>query len=234
MQIDVLTLFPDFFRPIVEGSILGRAQSKGIARIAVHDLWDFVPEGERADDAPYGGGPGMVMRLAPIVDGLASLLGAELHVPPRHAVIVPSPAGARFDAAAARRFGALERLIIVCGHYEGIDHRLFDLVPAEEVSLGDFVLTGGEIPALAIVDATVRLLPGVLAPGSAEEESFEAGGLDWQHYTRPSVFRGVAVPEILLSGDHERVAAWRQEQARLRTLGRRPDLSGGNDKTRPS
>lgn len=230
MQIDIITLFPDFFRPIVGGSILGRSQSKGLVQFHLHDLWKYVPPGERADDAPYGGGPGMVMRLGPIVDCLSELLGDALRVPPKQKVVVPSPAGRRFDHAAAVELTGLERLIIVCGHYEGIDNRLFDLVDAEEISLGDFVLTGGEIPALAFVDACVRLLPGAIDPASAEWESFSNGTLDWPHFTRPAVYRGIAVPEILLSGDHARVDQWRNDQARTRTARRRPDLPGQSDK----
>jgi tRNA (guanine37-N1)-methyltransferase len=232
MQIDIVTLFPDLMRPMLEGSILGRARSKGLVEIELHDLWRFVPKGERADDAPYGGGPGMVMRIGPIIDCLEELLGGALAVPSNQKVVVPSPAGRRFDHAAAVELAALDRLIVICGHYEGIDNRLFDLVDAEELSLGDFVLTGGEIPALAFVDACVRLLPGAIAPGSAEEDSFAAGSLDWPHYTRPSVFRGVSVPEILLSGDHGRVEQWRREQAASRTSGRRPDLAGPSDERR--
>jgi tRNA (guanine37-N1)-methyltransferase len=229
MQIDIVTLFPDFLRPTVEGSILGRAQSKGLATIRIHDLWRFVPPGERADDAPYGGGPGMVMRLGPIIDCLESLLGGNLDVPSGQKVVVPSPAGRPFTHASALDLAAFDRLIIVCGHYEGIDDRLFYLVDAEEISLGDFVVTGGEIPALAFVDACVRLLPGVITSGSAEADSFSSGALDWPHYTRPAVFRGAAVPEILLGGDHGRVAAWREEQARTRTSHRRPDLTPKSD-----
>ena len=227
MQIDVVTLFPQFFEPIVRGSILGRAQSKEAVTIELHDLWRFVPAGERADDAPYGGGPGMVMRLAPLIACMESLLGGELAVPDRWRVIVPSPAGMRFDQEQASQLGACERLIFVCGHYEGIDERFFELVASTEFSLGDFVLTGAEIPALAFIDATVRLLPGVIKAESAAAESFArgGGGLDWPHFTRPAVFRGLAVPDVLLSGDHERVAAWRRDEARSRTLARRPDLA---------
>ena len=141
-------------------------------------------------------------------------------------VIVPSPAGRRFDHAMATELAALERLIIVCGRYEGIDDRLFELVAADEVSLGDFVLTGGEIPALAFVDACVRLLPGAIADESAREDSFADGDLDWPHFTRPAVYRGLAVPDILLTGDHAKIAAWRKEQALQRTAARRPDLEG--------
>jgi tRNA (guanine37-N1)-methyltransferase len=231
MRIDIVTLFPEFLRPLVEGSILGRAQAKGLARVELHDLWQYVPKGERADDAPFGGGPGMVMRLAPIVDCLEHLLGPGLAVPAGHKVVVPSPAGRRFDHAEAVALSKLERLIIVCGHYEGVDDRLFSLVESEELSLGDFIVTGGEIPALAFVDACIRLLPGAIAAESAQAESFTDGALDWPHFTRPAVFRGVAVPEILLSGDHGRVATWRKSEASARTAARRPDLKPGSDKS---
>jgi tRNA (guanine37-N1)-methyltransferase len=224
MQIDVVTLFPQFFEPFVTGSIVGRAQTKGLVRIAVHDLWDFVPPGERADDAPYGGGPGMVLRLGPLIACMESLLGEGLTVPPGCRVIVPSPAGERFTHARAAELASLSRLVIVCGHYEGLDERFFSLVPATELSLGDFVLTGGEIAALAFLDATVRLVPGVIKAESARADSFAGGALDWPHYTRPAVFRGLAVPDVLLSGDHERIATWRKEAALARTLERRRDL----------
>jgi tRNA (guanine37-N1)-methyltransferase len=224
MQIDVVTLFPQFFEPFVTGSIVGRAQTKGLVRIAVHDLWAFVPPGERADDAPYGGGPGMVLRLGPLIACMESLLGEGLTVPPGCRVIVPSPAGERFTHARAAELASLSRLVIVCGHYEGLDERFFSLVPATELSLGDFVLTGGEIAALAFLDATVRLVPGVIKAESARADSFAGGALDWPHYTRPAVFRGLAVPDVLLSGDHERIATWRKEAALARTLERRRDL----------
>ena len=224
MQIDVVTLFPDFFEPIVTGSILGRAQAKGLVRITLHDLWEFVPSGERADDAPYGGGPGMVLRLGPLITCMEALLGKDLEVPEGSAVIVPSPSGRRFDHAVAKEFTSLKRLILVCGHYEAIDERFFGLVKGTELSLGDFILTGGEIAALAFVDATVRLVPGAISPESTESESFSAGRLDWPHFTRPAVFRGLPVPDVLLSGDHARISAWREESAHARTSSRRPDL----------
>jgi tRNA (guanine37-N1)-methyltransferase len=224
MQIDIVTLFPQFFEPLITGSILGRAQAKGLAGISVHDLWKFVPPGERADDAPYGGGPGMVLRLGPLIACLEALLGADLRVPDGCLVLVPSPAGPRFDQGAAMSLASLSRLVMVCGHYEAIDERLFDLVRATELSLGDFVLTGGEIAAMAFLDATVRLLPGVIKPESVQDESFTEGSLDWPHFTRPAVFRGVPVPEVLLSGDHARIVAWRREVATARTAERRPDL----------
>ena len=224
MQIDVVTLFPNFFEPIVNGSILGRAQSKGLVKIRVHDLWDYVPSGERADDAPYGGGPGMVLRLDPLIACLEALLGSNLGVQEGCEVVVPSPAGTRFDQAAAKHMARLDRLILVCGHYEAIDERFFKLVKSTELSLGDFVLTGGEIAALAFVDAAVRLLPGAISPESLRAESFAQQGLDWPHFTRPAVFRGLAVPDALLSGDHARIQAWREASARERTATKRPDL----------
>lgn len=224
MRIDVVTLFPQFIEPLVRGSIVGRAQAKGLADIAVVDLWQFVPDGERADDAPYGGGAGMVMRLGPLVSCLETLLGGSLDVSERTRVVVPSPAGPVFTQARASELAALDRLILICGHYEGIDERLFDLIRAEEISLGDFVLTGGEIPALAIIDACVRIIPGAIAAESAANESFSGPDLDWPHYTRPAVFRGESVPEVLLSGDHGKVAAWRAARAADRTMRRRPDL----------
>lgn len=224
MQIDVVTLFPQFFEPFVTGSIVGRAQTKGLVRIAVHDLWAFVPPGERADDAPYGGGPGMVLRLGPLIACMEALLGAGLAVPQGCRVIVPSPAGEPFTHARAAELASLSRLVIVCGHYEGLDERFFSLVPASELSLGDFVLTGGEVAALAFLDATVRLVPGVIKAESARADSFAGGALDWPHYTRPAVFRGLAVPDVLLSGDHQRIAAWRKEAALARTRERRRDL----------
>jgi tRNA (guanine37-N1)-methyltransferase len=224
MRVDIITLFPQFVEPIISGSIVGRAQEKGLATIAVWNLRDFVPQGERADDAPYGGGPGMVLRLEPLVACLERLLGADLKVPANAKIIVPSPAGLRFDDRIARDFALLERLVVICGHYEGIDNRLFDLVAAQEISLGDFVLTGGEIPALAFIDACVRLIPGVIDAASAQLDSFSDGALDWPHYTRPAEFRGVKVPEVLLSGDHAKIERWRQQQSEARTLQRRPDL----------
>ncbi|MDQ2818165.1 MAG: tRNA (guanosine(37)-N1)-methyltransferase TrmD [Candidatus Eremiobacteraeota bacterium] len=229
MHVDIVTLFPEFLGPILDGSIIGRAQRSGAVKVSVHDLRAWVPAGRRADDAPYGGGPGMVLRLEPLVACLETLLGPTLTVPPGCQIIVPSPAGRRFDQSAARWLAGHERVIIVCGHYEGIDERLFQIVEAAEMSLGDFVLTGGEIPALAFVDACVRLVPDVISPASAQDDSFSAGALDWPHYTRPSMFRGLRVPQILLSGDHARIVRWRRRQARVRTRRRRPDLLDGDD-----
>jgi tRNA (guanine37-N1)-methyltransferase len=224
-RVDVLTLFPEMFAPAIGLSILGRAQERGVVDIALHHLLDSLDPGERADDRPYGGGPGMVMRLEPIARTLDRIIAAA-PAGERRAVVVTTPAGRPFEQADAERLAVLDRLVVVCGHYEGIDERLSALYGAEELSLGDFVLTGGEIPAMAFVDATVRLIPGAVAAESLESESFAAGVLDAPAYTRPPSFRGVEVPDVLLSGDHARIAAWRRQRSRERTAARRPDLAG--------
>ncbi|MBV8245506.1 MAG: tRNA (guanosine(37)-N1)-methyltransferase TrmD [Candidatus Eremiobacteraeota bacterium] len=226
MTVDVITLFPEVFAPFVGLSIVGRAIERSSAAVRYHHLLDALHPGERADDAPYGGGAGMVLRIEPIARILDGILGtAPSHE--RRAIVVPSPSGRRFEQADAQRFSELDRLVLVCGHYEGIDDRLGTLYPIEEFSLGDFVMTGGEIAALAMLDASVRLLEGVLSADSVASESFQAGGLDHPSYTRPPRFRGVDVPEVLLSGDHAKIAAWRRETARERTRRRRPDLRPG-------
>jgi tRNA (guanine37-N1)-methyltransferase len=221
--VDLVTLFPEAFAPFVGLSIVGRAIEAGVATVNYHHLLDELQGKERADDSPFGGGAGMVMRLDPIVRVLDRLTGSA---PPqeRRAIVVPSPSGKPLHQRDVERYAALERLIVICGHYEGIDDRLSSLYPIEEVSLGDFVLTGGEIPALALMDATIRVLAGTINPESAANESFSAGLLDYPSYTRPPVFRGVAVPEVLLSGDHAKIAAWRREESRRRTAARRRDL----------
>jgi tRNA (guanine37-N1)-methyltransferase len=225
LRVDIVTLFPELLGPAVSLSILGRARERGLVEVRLHNVLDALDGAERADDRPYGGGPGMVMRLEPLARILDGVLEAA---PPdeRRALVVTSAAGRTFGQADAVRFAALERLIVVCGRYEGIDERLVSLYGAEELSLGDFVLTGGEIPALAFVDATVRLLDGALNPDSLVAESHQGEGLDAPAYTRPPVFRDEAVPEVLLSGDHAKIAAWRREQSRARTAARRPDLDG--------
>ena len=226
--IDVITLFPEVFAPFVGLSIVGRAVEAGLVEIRYHHLLDALRGSERADDTPFGGGAGMVLRLEPIARVLDSILAAA---PPdeRRVIAVPSPSGERFIQRHAARFAQLDRLIVVCGHYEGIDERLGALYPIEEYSLGDFVLTGGELPALAILDASVRLLDGAIRVESAQSESFAAGRLDHPSFTRPPSFRGVAVPDVLLSGDHAKIAQWRREQSRARTAARRKDLLGPSD-----
>jgi len=223
--IDVLTLFPEVFAPFVGLSIVGRAVEAGIVEIRYHHVLDALQSNERADDEPYGGGPGMVMRLEPLTRILDSIQAAGLEKE-RRVLAVPSPGGKRFTQVHAQRFARQDRLIFICGHYEGIDDRLGSLYPIEEYSVGDFVMTGGELPALAMIDATVRLLEGALAAASLESESFTDGALDYPSYTRPPVFRGIHVPEVLLSGNHAAIARWRREASRERTRSKRPDLDG--------
>jgi tRNA (guanine37-N1)-methyltransferase len=226
--IDVITLFPEVFAPFVGLSVLGRAVERGVLTVRYHHLLDELHGKERADDAPFGGGPGMVLRIEPIARALDRIL-ASAPSAERRAILVPSPAGPPFRQHVAQRLAALDRVIVVCGHYEGIDERLGALYPIEEYSLGEFVLTGGEIPALAFMDAIARLLPGVLKPESLEHESWTRGQVDYPAYTRPASFRGIDVPSILLSGDHAKIAQWRREQSRLRTAARRRAERGEPD-----
>jgi tRNA (guanine37-N1)-methyltransferase len=222
LHVDVVTLFPEVFAPAIGLSIVGRAHERGLVRIAMHNLLETLGQSERADDRPFGGGPG----IEPLARTLDAILASA---PPeeRRAIVVTSAAGTPFRQGDAEDFARLDRLVLICGHYEGIDERLTALYGAREMSLGDFVLTGGEIPALAFLDATVRLLDGALNPDSLTSESFSNGVLDAPAYTRPASFRGVDVPGVLLSGDHAKIAAWRREQSRARTRERRGDLPGG-------
>jgi tRNA (guanine37-N1)-methyltransferase len=224
LQIDVVTIFPRMIEaPLAEG-IVQRAVDKGLVRLGVHDLRTYTDDRHRTvDDASFGGGPGMVMKAEPFFRAVDSLLP---HGPgERGAVVLLSPRGRRFDQAAAARYAQGERLVLLCGRYEGVDERVPAGLATEEVSLGDFVLTGGEAAALAVVEATVRLLPGALGDEeSARADSFADGLLDFPHYTRPAVVRGMAVPEVLLSGDHGRVRRWRRKEALRATRERRPDL----------
>jgi tRNA (guanine37-N1)-methyltransferase len=223
LAIDVITLFPELFAPAIGLSILGRAQERGLVHIELHHLLDALEENERADDRPFGGGAGMVLRIEPIARVLDAILAAA---PPgeRRTIVVTAAAGVPFRQRDAAAFAELDRLVVICGHYEGIDERLVELYGAQEYSLGDFVLTGGEIPALAFIDATVRLLDGAIAAESLAFESFTRRELDAPAYTRPANFRGLGIPEVLLSGDHAKIAAWRREQSRARTAARRADL----------
>lgn len=216
---DLLTLHPDLLRPLVSESILGRAREAGLVAIEVHDIRDHAPGRHRqADDAPYGGGAGMVMKVDVVAAALRAVRTEASHV------VLTSPGGRVFTQSVAHELAARPHVIVVCGHYEGIDARIETLVD-EEISLGDFVLTGGEIAAAALVDASVRLIPGVLGnAASAEEESFTEGLLEYPQYTRPRVWEGLEVPEVLLSGHHAQIDAWRRERAEERTRARRPDL----------
>ncbi len=221
--IDVVTLFPEVFAPFVGLSIVGRAVEAGVVDVRYHHLLDALSGKERADGEPFGGGAGMVLCIEPLARVLDEIIGSA-PADERRVIAVPSPSGRPFVQADAERFAALNRLVLVCGHYEGVDERLTELYPIEEFSLGDFVLTGGELPALAFMDATVRLLEGAIRKESAEAESFAAGALDYPSYTRPAIFRGISVPEVLLSGNHAKIAEWRRQQSRDRTAARRRDL----------
>jgi len=221
LRIDVVTLFPEMFAPVIGLSIVGRAVERGLVAVVVHDLVAACEPGARADERPYGGGPGMVLRIEPLARTLDAILAAA---PPqeRRRIVLTAAAGRPFVQADAQAFAALDRLVVICGHYEGIDERLADLYPVESFSLGDFVLTGGEIPALAFLDATVRLLDGAIAEDSRSEESFVApGAIDYPSYTRPPTFRGIDVPAVLLSGDHRAIAEWRRERSRARAIARK-------------
>ncbi len=224
LTIDVLTLFPEMFAPVIGLSIVGRAFERELVDLRVRSVLDGLGPGERADDRPYGGGPGMVLRVEPLARLLDEIV-AGAPADERRAVVVTSPAGRPFVQADAARFARLDRVVLICGHYEGIDERLVDAYGAEELSLGDFVMTGGEIAAMAFLDATVRLVPGAIDAASLAVESFAGAGLDAPAYTRPPRFRSFEVPEVLLSGDHARIAEWRRAQSRARTAARRPDLT---------
>jgi tRNA (guanine37-N1)-methyltransferase len=224
MRFDVLTIFPRMVEAPLSDGIVQRAREAGIVELRVHDLREHTDDKHRSvDDAPFGGGPGMVMKAEPILRAFKAIWPEGGN--DRGAVVLLTPRGRRFDQATARRYAGLERLFLLCGRYEGIDERVPGLLGAEELSLGDFVLTGGEVAALAVIEATVRLLPGALGDqASAEADSFTAGMLDWPHYTRPAVVRGSSVPEVLLSGDHAKVRLWRRREALRATRERRPDL----------
>ena len=212
MRIDVVTLFPEMFRGPFKESIIRIAKKKRLVKIRVVDLRKYTKDKHRtADDKPYGGGPGMVMKPEPIFECVEDLKkrSKDAHV------ILLSPAGRRFDQKRAHDLSKKNHLILIAGHYEGVDERVSEHLVDEQISLGDFVLTGGEIPAMAIVDGVTRLLPGVLGNAqSLTHESFQEGLLDYPHYTRPRVFRGYSVPDVLVSGDHDEVDRWRKEQRR--------------------
>jgi tRNA (guanine37-N1)-methyltransferase len=220
LRVDILTLFPGIFHGPLRESLLGKAIQGGVIDVRVHDIRDHAQGRHRqADDAGFGGGPGMVMKAEPIFATVESLGEGPKRV------ILLSPAGRRFDQATARLLAAEPWLVLICGRYEGVDERVVEGLPAEELSIGDFVLAGGEAAALVVLEAVARLVPGVVGnESSLGEESFEQGLLDHPHYTRPSSFRGMDVPPVLLSGDHAAIARWRQEAAREKTARNRPDL----------
>ena len=222
MRVDVFTLFPDLFPPYLEASILGRAQLAGLLQVSVHNIRDHATDKHQVtDDEPYGGGGGMVMKPEPIFAAVESVLGA----PPQISVILLSPQGRPFTQAVAQEVGKLPHLALICGRYEGVDERVRAHLATDEISIGDYVLTGGELPALVLIDAVARTLPGALGdPEGAITDSHAGGLLEHPHFTRPQVFRGWEVPETLLSGDHARIERWRRQQSLLRTAQRRPDL----------
>lgn len=229
MRFEALSVFPEVFETYLGASIMGRAQRAGIFSFEAHDLRDWTHDRHRTvDDAPFGGGQGMLMKPAPLFEALDDLSTAG----PRPRVVFFSPCGERFDQRVAERLSTEERILFVCGRYEGIDERAYSLAD-DVLSIGDYVLTGGELATLVVIDAVVRLLPGALGDElSAADESFSSAGLlEYAQYTRPASYRGMDVPEVLLSGDHARVARWRRQNAIERTALWRPDLLDGADLT---
>jgi tRNA (guanine37-N1)-methyltransferase len=223
MRVDIATLFPEMFSGPLTESILKRAQQAGLLAIQLHDIRDYASDKHRsADDYPYGGGAGMVMKPAPLAACLRAIL-AE-HPPASTPVILLSPDGQPFTQAIAQELARLPGMLLVCGHYEGVDERVRESLIDRELSIGDYVLTGGELAAMVVVDAVARLLPGVLDAASTDEESFSDGLLEYPQYTRPAEWEGRGVPELLRGGNHAEVARWRRQQRLERTLRRRPDL----------
>jgi tRNA (guanine37-N1)-methyltransferase len=220
MKIDVLTLFPAMFAGPLDESIIKRARETGRLDLAIHNLRDYTHDRHNTvDDRPFGGGPGMLLKPEPIFEAVERLAGEGTRV------ILLSPAGRPFSQAIARELAGLEHLLMVSGHYEGFDERAREQLADDELSIGDYVLTNGALPVMVIIDAVTRLLPGVLGDDdSARDDSFSEALLEYPQYTRPAEFRGMKVPEVLLSGNHAEIARWRAEQARLRTKERRPDL----------
>ena len=223
MRIDVLTLFPEMCEAFLGGSIIGRARVSGAVEIHCHNIRDYTTDKHgRVDDAPYGGGMGMIMSAQPIYDCFASLFG-DCEKKPR--VIYMSPKGKTFDQQRARELAQYDHVVLLCGHYEGIDQRVLDEIVDEEISIGDYVLTGGEIAAVVVADAVSRMLPGVLSDDICfEDESHYSGLLEYPQYTRPAEWRGRTVPDVLLSGHHANIEKWRREQSILTTLEKRPEM----------
>ncbi len=223
MKIDIVTLFPKMFESVLGESILKRAQVKGALKIRIHDLRDWTFDNHRtADDRPFGGGAGMLMKIEPVALALKDLKRPVKRKAAK--VILLTPQGKKLDQELVKSIAKEKELILICGHYEGFDERIRELAD-EEISIGDYILTCGEIPAMALIDSVVRLIPGVLGrEDSIMSESFEEGLLEYPQYTRPADFDGIRVPEILLSGDHKKIAQWRRAEALKRTRQRRPDL----------
>ena len=234
MKIDVLTLFPEMFTGPLDVSIVQRARKTGLLNLRVHNLRDWTHDRHKTvDDRPFGGSAGMVLKPEPLFEAVESLAGDQTKV------ILLTPAGRPFSQAIARELAQVEHLLFICGSYEGVDERVREALVDDELSIGDYVLTNGGLPAMVIIDAVTRLLPGALGDDeSAQDESFSHGLLEYPHYTRPAEFRGMKVPDVLLSGHHAQIEKWRAEQARLRTARQRPDLlndknSGSSDESAP-
>jgi tRNA (guanine37-N1)-methyltransferase len=228
MQFDVFTLLPEVFPPYLDTSILNRARQKGLIDVRVHNIRDYTHDKHHTtDDTPYGGGGGMVMKPEPVFEAVESVLGVEtLQAQP---VIVPvillTPQGRVFTQRVAEELSHYERMALLCGRYEGVDERIREHLVTDEISIGDYVLTGGELPALMVIDAVSRLIPGVLGdPTGAEDDSHSMGLLEYPHYTKPPEFRGWKVPDVLASGNHAKIDEWRREQALARTFHKRPDM----------
>ncbi|MBN1135587.1 MAG: tRNA (guanosine(37)-N1)-methyltransferase TrmD [Anaerolineae bacterium] len=223
MHFDIVTLFPGLFDGVFDDSIIKRAREAGLVTVALHNIRDHATGRHRiTDDTPYGGGGGMVLKPEPVAAAVEAVLGEALGAVP---VVLLSPQGRLFNHQVARELSRQRRLLLLCGRYEGVDERVRELLVTDEISIGDYVLSGGEVPAMVIVEAVTRLIPGVLGdPGAAFEDSHAEGLLEYPHYTRPAVFRGLAVPEVLLSGNHAEIVRWRRRQALRRTWLRRPDL----------
>ena len=223
LRIDIVTIFPEMVEAALAVGVVGRARGAGMLDIVVHNLRDFTNDRHRVvDDVPFGGGPGMVLKPEPLFVAIETITARRGHPA---AVVLTSPAGRRFSQDDARRLAGQEHIVLICGRYEGIDERVHEHVATEELSIGDYVLSGGELPALVIVDAVSRLVPGVVGDeASVEGDSFTRGLLDYPHYTRPAEFRGYRVPEVLTSGHHAEIRKWRRRQALRRTKERRPDL----------
>ena len=220
MKIDVLTLFPAMFTGPLDESIVKRAREAGLLELKIHNLRDWTHDRHKTvDDRPFGGGPGMLLKVEPLFEAIESLQRESTRV------ILLSPSGRKFDQATARELAQLDDLLLVCGSYEGFDERVRETLADDELSIGDYVLTNGALPAMVVIDAVARLLPGVLGDDeSSHDESFSHGLLEYPQYTRPAEFRGMKVPEVLLSGNHAEIEKWRREQARLRTESQRPDM----------
>jgi len=223
MRFDIVTIFPAMIEAGLAEGVVGRARARGVLDVAVHNLRDFTTDRHHVvDDVPFGGGPGMVMKPEPFFAAMEAVVARR---GPPAAVVLLTPAGRRFTQAEARRFAGLGHVVVLCGRYEGVDERVRERWATDEVSIGDYVLSGGELPALVLVDAVARLVPGVVGDDqSVEADSFGRGLLDYPHYTRPATFAGMAVPEVLTSGHHGEIRRWRRQQALRRTLERRPDL----------